>query len=258
MLEFDRKVLAQLKFDADGLIPAVVQEASTGEVLMVAYLNRESLQKTLATGQTWFWSRSRQELWWKGATSGHFQEVQEITADCDYDTLLVRVDQVGGIACHEGLPSCFHNPLTEPEPALLRRGDPRVTGRYPGQPAGQSSPSPAGPSVVLDDLFQLIQDRQTSPQPESYTSRLFSAGLDRICRKVGEEATEVVIAAKNAAEGAGASELSAEAADLVYHLLVLLAAAGGSWDDVLAELSRRRAAGHGGDGRGGERQKVTP
>lgn len=248
-MEFAAEVLAKLKFDGDGLIPAVVQEAASGQVLMVAYMNRESLLKTLATGQTWFWSRSRQELWWKGATSGHFQEVQEITADCDYDTLLIRVDQVGGIACHEGVASCFHNPLTEPEPAIMRRGDPRVTG---AQPSGSAGSAPA--AFTLDDLVRLIRERKEHPQGDSYTCRLFSAGLDRICRKVGEEASEVIIAAKNEIP----EELASEAADLVYHLLVLLAENDVPFSAVLTELSRRHSAGHGGDGRGGERVKLTP
>ncbi|MDI6870177.1 MAG: bifunctional phosphoribosyl-AMP cyclohydrolase/phosphoribosyl-ATP diphosphatase HisIE [Bacillota bacterium] len=253
-MEFDAQVLAKLNFDEHGLIPAVVQEASTGEVLMVAYMNRESLQKSLATGQTWFWSRSRQELWWKGATSGHFQEVQEILADCDYDTLLVRVDQVGGIACHEGLPSCFHHPLTEPLPEILRRAEARLAAK---PSAASSEPHPATshtPSEVLDELCRLIEDRKAVPDPNSYTCRLLNAGVDRICRKVGEEATEVVVAAKNGSR----DELTAEAADLIYHLLVLLAANDVAWENVLEELDRRRRAGHGGDGYGGERLKNAP
>jgi phosphoribosyl-ATP pyrophosphohydrolase/phosphoribosyl-AMP cyclohydrolase len=249
-MDFDAKVFARLKFDAEGLIPAVVQEAATGEVLMVAWMNRESLQRTLATGQTWFWSRSRQELWWKGATSGHFQEVQEVIADCDWDTLLVRVAQVGGIACHEGVPSCFHHPLTEPWPEILRRAEARLAAR----PVTAASAAAAAPSAVLDDLYRLIEDRKASPDPESYTCRLLDAGLDRLCRKVGEEATEVVVAAKNCS----ADELSAEAADLLYHLLVLLAASGVAWENVLDELRTRRSQGHGGDGKGGERPKQSP
>lgn len=247
-MEFDPRVLTQLNYDEQGLIPAVVQEAHTGQVLMVAFMNRESLKKTLATGQTWFWSRSRQELWWKGATSGHFQEVQEITADCDYDCLLVKVEQVGGIACHEGVPSCFHNPLTvslEDELAVFRPKQRQAT------VSGQVSAS--GQADLLAELDRVIRKRQAEPEAESYTSRLFSAGLDRICRKVGEEATETVIAAKNGLP----AELAGEASDLLYHLQVLLAAAGVSWADVLAELSRRREAGHGGDGKGGDRPKAT-
>ncbi len=254
MVEFDVQVLDQLKYDKEGLIPAVVQEAATGEVLMVAWMNRESLQKTLSTGQTWFFSRSRHELWWKGATSGHFQEVQEILADCDYDTLLVRVDQVGGIACHEGVPSCFHRPLTEPEPQLPRRAEARLAAKPAATPAEPHPVTSPTPSEVLDELYRLIEDRQASPDAESYTCRLLNAGVDRICRKVGEEATEVVVAAKNGA----ADELAAEAADLVYHLLVLLAATGVGWENVLDELRTRRGKGHGGDGKGGERVKDSP
>ncbi|MGE5554320.1 MAG: bifunctional phosphoribosyl-AMP cyclohydrolase/phosphoribosyl-ATP diphosphatase HisIE [Betaproteobacteria bacterium] len=253
-MEFDAQILGKLKFDDDGLIPAVVQEAATGEVLMVAWMNRESLQKTLATGQTWFWSRSRQELWWKGATSGHFQEVQEILADCDYDTLLVRVDQVGGIACHEGVPSCFHHPLTEPLPDIRRQAETRLASKPPAAPAEPRSAASRTPSEVLDELSRLIEDRKAAPDPNSYTCRLLNAGVDRICRKVGEEATEVVVAAKN---GSG-DELAAEAADLIYHLLVLLAASDVAWENVLDELRKRRSRGHGGDGQGGERLKRSP
>lgn len=252
MMEFDARVLAQLRWNKDGLLPAVVQEASTGEVLMVAYMNRESVLKTLSSGQTWFWSRSRQELWWKGATSGHFQEVQEILADCDYDALLVRVDKVGGIACHEGVPSCFHNPLTAPEPVLARSsGDRRSAAGAPSEGLPRLPGPAASPSAVLDELARLIEGRQASPDPNSYTCRLLDAGVDRICRKVGEEATEVVVAAKNGSE----DELAAEAADLIYHLLVLLTATGVAWENVLDELRKRRGKGHGGDGKGGERPK---
>ncbi|MGE5507287.1 MAG: bifunctional phosphoribosyl-AMP cyclohydrolase/phosphoribosyl-ATP diphosphatase HisIE [Chitinophagales bacterium] len=247
-MKADRKVLAKLKYDAQGLIPAIVTDAESGQVLMLAYMNREALAKTLETGQTWFWSRSRQELWWKGATSGHYQLVQEITADCDFDTLLIRVEQVGGIACHEGVPSCFHNPLTlsskeageeEDLETLLRR-----------MAAKSRRPGAAGTGDVLADLFATIQLRQHNPIPESYTNRLLSAGVDRICRKVGEEATEVVIAAKNAS----AAELAAEAADLLYHLQVLLAASGVEWEAAL-DVLREREGRHGGDGKGGERPK---
>jgi phosphoribosyl-ATP pyrophosphohydrolase/phosphoribosyl-AMP cyclohydrolase len=227
---------------------------------MVAFMNRESLKKTLATGQTWFWSRGRQELWWKGATSGHFQEVQEIVADCDYDCLLVRVDQVGGIACHEGVPSCFHNPVTqsgEPDLSVFRpkerRGSAAVPEAASGSAHGAAAAREAGGEGVLEELDRVIRDRQAAPEADSYTSRLFRAGLDRICRKVGEEATETIIAAKNGVP----DELAGEAADLLYHLQVLLAAGGVAWADVLAELSHRRSDGHGGDGHGGERPKTT-
>jgi phosphoribosyl-ATP pyrophosphohydrolase/phosphoribosyl-AMP cyclohydrolase len=245
-MEVDRKVLARLKYDGQGLIPAIVTDAESGQVLMLAYMNRESLAKTLETGQTWFWSRSRQELWWKGATSGHYQLVQEITADCDFDTLLIRVEQVGGLACHEGVPSCFHNAVTGKNAAdeedletLLRRM------------AAKSRPA-GGTGDVLADLFATIQLRQHNPIPESYTNRLLTAGVDRICRKVGEEATEVVIAAKNASP----TELASEAADLLYHLQVLLAASGVDWEAAL-DVLREREGRHGGDGKGGERPKSS-
>lgn len=184
--------LNELKF-VNGLIPTVVQDIHSGEVLMVAYMNQESLEKTLETGRTWFYSRSRQELWPKGATSGNIQEVVSVTADCDRDTLLVKVVQQGSGACHEGTWSCFHYPLTEEESIPAR-------GR------------------VLDELREVIKGRRENPVEGSYTNYLFDKGVDKICKKIGEEAAEVIVAAKNRST----EELSNEAADLLYHLLVLL------------------------------------
>jgi phosphoribosyl-ATP pyrophosphohydrolase/phosphoribosyl-AMP cyclohydrolase len=202
--------LAEVKFDRDGLVPAVVQDATSGEVLMVAYMNKESLAKTLETGQTHFWSRSRKELWHKGETSGHTQAVKSIALDCDGDTLLLRVEQTG-VACHTGNRSCFFRELNlDSEP---------VTGL----------------AQVLGELSRVIHDRKEKMPEGSYTSKLFAAGVDRILKKVGEEAGEVIIAAKNHSK----EEIAWEVSDLLYHLLVLLAQEGVSLEDVAKELQGR-------------------
>jgi phosphoribosyl-ATP pyrophosphohydrolase/phosphoribosyl-AMP cyclohydrolase len=202
----------EIRWDERGLAPAIVQDVGTGQVLMLAYMNEESLGRTLETGETWFWSRSRQELWPKGATSGNTQRVQEIRYDCDADTLLVLVEPAGP-ACHTGEPSCFYR-------------------RVPDQ-AKMDPPSFASP--VLSNLQAVIQDRKANPQPESYTCKLFDGGLPRILKKVGEEAVEVIVAAQSEGDERFISEL----ADLTYHTLVLLAARDLSWADVEAELAQR-------------------
>lgn len=194
-----------LKFDDRGLIPAVVQDAATGDVLMVAWMNAEALRLTQETGYATFWSRSRQEIWKKGATSGNVQRVREIWIDCDADTLLLKVDPAGP-ACHTGARSCFYRPNQE-----LPMSD------------------------VLNELFEVIQDRQRHPTPESYTAKLLAGG-DEVLKKVGEEAMEVILAAK----GQSDARVISEAADLLYHLLVLLAVRGLTLADVEAELARRR------------------
>lgn len=201
----------ELRFDALGLIPAVVQEADTGEVLMVAWMNREALDATLATGLAHFWSRSRGRLWRKGETSGHVQRVQRIDADCDADTLLVQVHQAG-VACHTGARTCFFTRLDRPEPG---------------------PPAPAG---MLGRLEQVISARRTSPPEGSYTAALLARGEAAICRKVGEEAVEVLTAALG---GEGDRRLVEEVADLWFHTLVLLGARGIPLREVLGELARR-------------------
>jgi phosphoribosyl-ATP pyrophosphohydrolase/phosphoribosyl-AMP cyclohydrolase len=209
----ERTVEEQIRFDRRGLVPAVVQDAATGEVLMVAWMNREALRLTRETGQVHFWSRSREELWHKGATSGNSLTVREILADCDADTLLVRVDPEGP-ACHTGRRSCFFRTVTED-----------VAG-VPAQDSGD----------ILEELFAVILDRKADRPSGSYTAGLFAAGEDEILKKVGEEAMEVVLAAKRQ----GDRRLIAELADLTYHLLVLTAARGLEWSDVEQELARRR------------------
>ncbi|MDX1807801.1 MAG: bifunctional phosphoribosyl-AMP cyclohydrolase/phosphoribosyl-ATP diphosphatase HisIE [Paenisporosarcina sp.] len=198
-----------IKFDERGLIPVVVQNAQTKEVLTVAYMNLESLEKTIETNQTWFFSRSRQELWNKGETSGNTQQVVAIRADCDEDSLVVEVLPKGP-ACHTGEISCFHKEIVAPV-------------------------QPVGSFGILANLVQVIQDREKSMPEGAYTTYLFEKGVDKIGKKIGEEATEVVIAAKNR----DAEELQWEAADLLYHLLVLLQEQKVNLYDVLEVLQKR-------------------
>ncbi|RLF30445.1 MAG: bifunctional phosphoribosyl-AMP cyclohydrolase/phosphoribosyl-ATP pyrophosphatase [Thermoplasmata archaeon] len=206
-----------IRFDERGLVPAVVQDSTTGQVLMVAWMNAEALQRTRETGQAHFWSRSRQELWHKGATSGNVMHVREIWVDCDADTLLLRVDPAGP-ACHTGEQSCFFRRLDSLSPKIGAAGE--------GTEGGSA----------LDTLFATILDRQANPRPGSYTAQLLDTGEDEILKKVGEEAMEIILAAK----GQGDERLISEVADLFYHLLVLLAARGLTLADVGAELARRR------------------
>ena len=184
--------LDAIRYNDQGLVPAIVQDYLDGTVLMMAWMNAASLQKTLATGETWFWSRSRQELWHKGATSGHLQKVQTIRYDCDSDALLVTVEQIGDIACHIGERSCFH------------------------QVDGTITPPPAD---TLSQVYAVIRDRQAHPQPGSYTNKLLDGGDNKILKKIGEEAAEVVMACKDDE----ADAIAGEAADLLYHTLVALA-----------------------------------
>jgi phosphoribosyl-ATP pyrophosphohydrolase/phosphoribosyl-AMP cyclohydrolase len=202
-----------LAWDERGLVPALVQDAHGGRVLTLAWMSRESLARTLETGETWFWSRSRQELWHKGATSGHVQRVVSVAADCDRDALLVRVAPAGP-ACHTGAESCFHLPLA-------------------GAPAASGEESLG---AALDGLLGLIARRQAELPEGSYTTYLFRAGLDKVLKKVGEEASEVLIAAKNPDDDA----LAGEVADLLYHLGVLLRARGLDPARVAGKLAARR------------------
>lgn len=198
-----------LKFDDKGLITAVVQHAQTKEVLTVAYMNEESYNKTLETGETWFYSRSRQELWHKGATSGNTQKVVAMRSDCDEDALVVEVLPAGP-ACHTGAESCFYNVI-------------------------QKKPAETGSLDILETLKRVIDTRAAEMPEGAYTTYLFNEGVDKICKKVGEEATESVIAAKNR----DAEELKWEVADLIYHLLVLLKEQNVDLYDVLGVLEKR-------------------
>ncbi len=199
------------KKDPQGLLPVVVQEAETGEVLMVAYMNEEAYENTVSTGRMTYWSRSRQEQWIKGETSGHFQYVRSLTADCDMDTLLARVDQVGA-ACHTGNHSCFFQ-----TDLVLKDG------------------TEGDPMKILERDYQTIISRRDHPKEGSYTNYLFDKGLDKMLKKLGEECTEIVIAAKNPDPVETVYEIS----DLMYHLMVVMAQKNITWKDIAAELVRR-------------------
>ena len=196
-----------LTFDERGLVPAVVQEAETGEVLMVAWMDRDAVAKTLSTGLTHFWSRSRRAPWQKGETSGHVQHVQGVYADCDGDTLVVQVHQEG-VACHTGARTCFFNALSGPGAA----------------------------ANMLERIERIVQARKAAPSEGSYVAGLLAQGQARVCRKIGEEAIEVVTAALG---GEGDARVVAEVADLWFHTLVLLGVRGIALRDVLEELARR-------------------
>ena len=205
-----------LKFDQNGLIPAVIQDYQTGEVLMVAYMNEESFEETLKTGRTVFYSRSRQEIWRKGETSGNVQTVKEISVDCDADCLLIKVDIGNGAACHTGNRSCFYRVL---EDGKLK----------------EQKQQGFGKANVLYEVTDVIKDRRKNPKEGSYTNYLFDKGIDKILKKVGEEATEIVIAAKNP----DPQEVKYEISDFLYHVMVLMAEKGVSWKEITKELSRR-------------------
>lgn len=212
-----------IKWDAHGLVPTIVQDAVSKEVLMLAYMNRESLGKSVETGQTWFWSRSRSELWNKGATSGNTQQIRTLRYDCDGDTLLVTVDSQGP-ACHTGEDNCFFRTAAQsPSPILPESGQ-------SGQTAGIGDRF-----AVLAELEQLITDRYAERPEGAYTTYLFDKGIDKILKKVGEETAESIIAAKNGDN----DELRYEVSDLVYHLLVLLRERDLPLDDIMQELERR-------------------
>jgi len=220
--------LSEIKFDERGLAPVVVQDARTGEVLMLAYMNAESLARTLAEGETWFWSRSRAELWHKGATSGHTQRVVSVRADCDQDALLVSVEPRGP-ACHTGARTCFHQAI---EGAPDEAKEQTQVVNTDAQPDEQRSPELG---LQLRRLYALIERRRQERPEGSYTTYLFDQGLDKILKKLGEETAETIIAAKNDDVNA----LVAEAADLLYHLLVLCVERGVTLEEIGAELAQR-------------------
>lgn len=193
MTDFSQAIpVNQICYNEQGLVPAIVQDYLDGTVLMMAWMSPSSLQKTLATGETWFWSRSRQELWHKGETSGHVQQVKAVRYDCDSDALLLTVEQAGEIACHTGQRSCFH------------------------QVEGTKAEPPAD---TLSELYNLIGDRRDNPTETSYTCQLMAGGDNKMLKKIGEEAAEVVMACKDEDQNAIASEV----ADLLYHTLVAMA-----------------------------------
>ncbi len=207
--------LKDLKFDEKGLIPAIAQDAVSHEVLMCAYMNEESLKRTLESGKATYFSRSRQELWEKGATSGHVQYVKEILVDCDGDALVLKVVQEGA-ACHTENPSCFYRKIVDGKLVEIPTG----LGRNP---------------KILYDVYDIIVDRVKNPKEGSYTNYLFEKGIDKMLKKVGEEAAEVIIASKNYVK----AEVQYETADLLYHLSVVLVEQGLTWNDIFEELASR-------------------
>ena len=202
---------SEFKTDDQGLVPVVAQHYKTKEVLMVAYMNEEAFKKTIRTGRMTYYSRSRKTLWTKGETSGHFQFVKALTIDCDKDTILAQVSQIGP-ACHTGSPTCFFTDLVRKE--------------Y----------NKTNPLQVFTEEYEIIADRKEHPKEGSYTTYLFDKGIDKILKKVGEEATELVIAAKNP----DPEEIKYELSDFLYHAMVLMVERGVTWDDVVGELSQRR------------------
>ena len=205
---------SEFKLNSDGLIPCIAQDYRTGEVLMMAYMNEDSYNKTLQTGLMTYWTRSRQRLWTKGEESGHFQKVISLTIDCDKDTILAKVDQTGP-ACHTGNPTCFFTPLTESTEAT----DADKKDIY----------------KVLQDVYSVIADRKINPREGSYTNYLFDKGIDKILKKVGEECTEIVIASKNP----DPKEIKYEIADFLYHAMVLMVERGVTWEEIAEELANR-------------------
>jgi len=280
-------ILEKVRFNEKGLVPAVAQDIRTDEVLMLAYMNEEALKKTVETGLAHYYSRSRQTLWLKGETSGHFQKVRSIGFDCDFDAILLKVEQTGP-ACHTGHHSCFFTRLEADELRNRMKGDASgCSGKFNGEaektdvscgkerpeesdvssgtgtevneaarnelavneaagkepigteaggtePAGSETDGKIGPEV-LQKVFDIIADRLKNPREGSYTNYLFAKGLDKILKKIGEEASEVVIASKNGSR----DEIKGEIADLMYHIMVLLAERGMSLGDVYGELAQR-------------------
>lgn len=201
---------SEFKLNSDGMLPVVVQDYKTQEVLMMAYMNETAFNSTVRTGKMTYWSRSRNELWMKGMTSGHLQYVKELKIDCDYDTILAKVSQVGA-ACHTGHKSCFYRELVKKE--------------Y----------DDTNPLKVFEDVYGVIKDRKLHPKEGSYTNYLFEKGIDKILKKVGEEATEIVIAAKNP----DPEEIKYEVSDFLYHVMVLMVERGVTWEDITRELAQR-------------------
>ena len=201
---------SQFKTNDQGLIPVVVQHYLTQEVLMVAYMNEEAFYHTMKSGRMTYYSRSRNQLWIKGETSGHYQYVKSLTIDCDYDTILAKVDQIGA-ACHTGNPTCFFQPL-----------------------AG-SDRDEVNPLRILEAVYHSISEGKKHPKEDSYSNFLFEKGIDTILKKMGEEAVSSIVAAKNP----NAGELKYELSDLLYHMMVLMVEKGISWNDITSELSDR-------------------
>lgn len=210
--------LQAVKYDEKGLVPVITQDLHSKKVRMLAYMNEEALLKTLETGKVYYFSRSRQSLWLKGETSSYFQYLRDIAVDCDGDTLLLQIEQVGGVSCHTGNSSCFYRELKEDLPKAKQE----IIKMQNNQ--------------MLAELYTTIMERKKNPKEGSYTNYLFDKGLNKILKKVGEECTEVIIAAKDNNN----KELTFEIADLMYHLTVMMALKGVTWDDIATELQQRK------------------
>ena len=214
----DVAFIDELRFNDKGLIPAIAQDWLDGAILMQAWMNRAALELTLSTGEVHYWSRSRQELWHKGATSGHIQYLKGFRYDCDADVLLLTIEQTGDVACHTGARSCFYD-----------------DGPVPSHGGHEAAPPPAD---ACTELMRVIEDRRNFPEEGSYTNRLLEGGDNRILKKIGEESAEFVMACKDN----NANEIAGEAADLIFHLQVALAHHNVGWRDVQAVLASRRGA----------------
>ena len=211
------ELMTIVKFDANGLVPVIAQDYHSKHIRMLAYMNKEALEKTLDTGNVYYYSRSRQKLWLKGEESGHFQYLKGMSVDCDGDTLLIQIEQVGNISCHTGNVTCFYRNVEITESKNIIK-------------------EISKDSSFLSNLEKVIKDRKQNPKEGSYTNYLFKEGIDKILKKVGEEATETIIAAKNKKE-----DVIYEVSDLMYHLTVLLAELDISWDEIKTELEQRES-----------------
>jgi len=218
MAQIKTSFIDNLHFNEDDLIPAIAQDWLDGTVLMMAWMNKEALKKTIVSEEVHYWSRSRNEIWHKGATSGHFQKLKGIRYDCDADVLLLTIKQVGKISCHKGARSCFFNePLSK---------------------TGKDSLNNCPPADVCSELFNVIEGRKSTPQKGSYTNALFNGGDNSILKKLGEETAEFIMACKDEDK----DSISNEAADIIFHLQVALAHKGVQWEEVLEILNKRRGA----------------
>lgn len=218
-----KELLEQIKFDSNGLVPVIAQDYKTNEVLMMAYMNEEAFIKSMETGKVHYFSRSRNKLWLKGETSGHFQIIKSINLDCDGDAILVKVEQIEA-ACHTGHYSCFYRELNKDG---IKETSDKVF---------DENKVYGDKSKILKEVYDVVIDRKLNPKEGSYTNYLFEKGIDKMLKKVGEEAAEVIIASKNTDNG----EVIYEISDLIYHLTVLMVERGISFDDIFDELGKRR------------------
>jgi len=218
MTPLNQEFIEKLRFNEKGLIPAIAQDWLDGAILMMAWSNKESLKKTLQTGEVHYWSRSREQLWHKGETSGHTQRLKDIRFDCDSDAIILSIEQIGSIACHKGSRSCFFNDITENPPEARSTFLPPI-------------------ADSCSELFETIKDRSINPKPKSYTNSLLKGGDNKILKKIGEESAEFVMACKDNEP----ESISNEAADLIFHLQVALKYHNVDWRDVLEVLKKRRS-----------------